>query len=70
MHVCGLGKVSHAEFAMASGEMNKAEFTAFLSQFIAAMLPHCNEGTVVDLCVGVYPLAICKGDTLPHLMSP
>lgn len=50
-HVCGLGKVSHAEFAMASGEMSKAEFTAFLSEFIAAMLPHCKDGAVLDLCM-------------------
>lgn len=50
-HVCGLGKVSHAEFAMASGEMTKTEFTAFLSEFIAAMLPHCKDGAVLDLCM-------------------
>ena len=29
-HVSGLGKIKHREFAMASGEMSKAEFTAFL----------------------------------------
>ncbi|BBI21787.1 methyltransferase [Qipengyuania flava] len=50
-HVCGLGKVSHAEFAMASGEMSKAEFTVFLSGFISAMLPHCKDGAVLDLCM-------------------
>lgn len=50
-HVCGLGKVSHAEFAMASGEMSKSEFTDFLSGFIAAMLPHCKDGAVLDLCM-------------------
>ena len=50
-HVCGLGKVSHAEFAMASGEMSKSEFTGFLSGFIAAMLPHCKDGAVLDLCM-------------------
>ena len=36
-HVGGLGKIQHREFAMASGEMSNAEFTAFLSavfQFI------------------------------------
>jgi DNA modification methylase len=31
-HVGGLGKFQHREFAMASGEMSDAEFTAFLSQ--------------------------------------
>ncbi len=29
-HVSGLGKVKHREFAQASGEMSRAEFTAFL----------------------------------------
>jgi DNA modification methylase len=30
-HVCGLGSIKHAEFAMASGEMSQAEFTEFLA---------------------------------------
>lgn len=50
-HVCGLGKVSHAEFAMASGEMSQAEFIAFLSSFLAVMLPHLKDGAVLDLCM-------------------
>ncbi|MAY20778.1 MAG: DNA methylase N-4 [Erythrobacteraceae bacterium] len=50
-HVCGLGKVSHAEFAMASGEMSKAEFTAFLGSFLSAMLPHLVDGAVLDVCM-------------------
>ena len=50
-HVCGLGKVSHAEFAMASGEMSKLEFTAFLTDFIAKMTAHLKDGAVVDLCM-------------------
>jgi hypothetical protein len=29
-NVCGLGRVHHREFAMASGEMTEADFTAFL----------------------------------------
>ena len=29
-NVCGLGRIRHREFAMASGEMSEAEFTAFL----------------------------------------
>ena len=50
-HVCGLGKVSHAKFAMASGEMSRAEFIAFLSSFLAVMLPHLKDGAVLDLCM-------------------
>jgi hypothetical protein len=30
-HVSGLGKVTHREFAMATGEMSEDEFTAFLA---------------------------------------
>lgn len=50
-HVCGLGKVTHAEFAMASGEMSRSEFIAFLSGFLSEMLPHLKDGAVLDLCM-------------------
>lgn len=50
-HVCGLGKVNHAEFAMASGEMSPSEFIAFLSDFLALTLPHLKDGAVLDLCM-------------------
>jgi len=36
-HVCGNGKIQHREFAMASGEMSREAFTAFLSQALALM---------------------------------
>lgn len=35
--VSGLGKTHHADFAMASGEMSKVEFTAFLAGFLEAL---------------------------------
>lgn len=50
-HVCGLGKVTHAEFAMASGEMSKAQFTDFLTEGIQAVSAHIREGAVIDLCM-------------------
>ncbi len=50
-HVCGLGKVKHAEFAMASGEMSRSQFIEFLSEFLGAMLPHLKDGAVLDLCM-------------------
>jgi len=50
-HICGLGKVSHDEFAMASREMSKAQFTEFLSGFTSAMLPHLKDGAVLDICM-------------------
>jgi len=50
-HVCGLGKVQHAEFAMASGEMSKPEFTAFLSNAIEQLTTNVCDGAVLDLCM-------------------
>jgi hypothetical protein len=47
-HVCGLGKIQHREFAMATGEMTKAEFTAFLSTFLAAAKPHLKDGAIAE----------------------
>ena len=48
-HVCGLGKVQHAEFAMASGEMSKAEFTTFLGVAIKQLTANVCDGAVLDL---------------------
>lgn len=48
-HVCGLGKVKHADFQAASGEMSKPEFTQFLTEAIEAMLPHLKDGAVLQL---------------------
>jgi len=33
-HVSGKGRIRHQEFAMASGEMSREEFTAFLSRYL------------------------------------
>ncbi|MBP8235907.1 MAG: ParB N-terminal domain-containing protein, partial [Rhizorhabdus sp.] len=43
-HVCGLGKVQHDEFVMASGEMSAAEFTDFLAGFMRPMADHLCKG--------------------------
>lgn len=42
-HVCGSGKVRHAEFAMASGEMSNDEFTAFLHKAFRRMAKYSRE---------------------------
>ncbi len=34
-HVCGLGRIKHREFAMASGEMTEGQFTEFLRQTLS-----------------------------------
>ena len=50
-HVCGLGKIQHAEFAMASGEMSRSEFTAFLGDAVRQMTGNVRDGAVLDLCM-------------------
>lgn len=50
-HITGLGRASHAEFAMASGEMSKSEFTAFLSDAIGHMSANLKDGGVLTLAM-------------------
>jgi DNA modification methylase len=45
-HVCGLGKVKHAEFAMASGEMSSAEFESFLATALGNLAGFSREGSI------------------------
>jgi hypothetical protein len=45
--VSGLGKTHHDEFAMASGEMTKEAFTAFLAGFIEALVPRLADGAIL-----------------------
>jgi DNA modification methylase len=50
-HVCGLGRIRHAEFAMAAGEMSEQEFTAFLTEVLGHLARHSAEGSIHYLCV-------------------
>jgi DNA modification methylase len=50
-HVCGSGKIKHAEFAMASGEMSPKEFTEFLRTATSAMSDHLDDGSLIFLCM-------------------
>jgi 16S rRNA G966 N2-methylase RsmD len=50
-HVCGLGQVRHAEFAMAAGEMTEAEFTAFLETIFRHLVAHSAEGSIHYVCM-------------------
>lgn len=50
-HVSGNGAVQHREFAMASGEMSKAEFTAFLDAVFALLAEFSCQGSVHDVCM-------------------
>jgi DNA modification methylase len=45
-HVCGLGRTAHREFAMASGEMSRDEFTAFLRTVLGNMAAASADGAI------------------------
>ena len=48
-HVSGSGRTTHREFAMASGEMSKAEFTDFLRQTFLRIIAYCRDGALTEL---------------------
>ena len=50
-HVGGNGRVHHAEFAMASGEMTVEAFTAFLTQAIGGMKRASVDGALMFLAI-------------------
>ena len=50
-HISGLGRVQHREFAMASGEMSKAEFTTFLSSALSRLAEHSTCGALHYICM-------------------
>ena len=50
-HASGLGRITHREFVMASGELSEAEFTAFLSQMLTLTSRYSAEGTLLYSCM-------------------
>lgn len=50
-HVSGLGEVRHREFAMATGEMTGAEFTAFLSEVLGHLATNSIDGAIHFVCM-------------------
>jgi len=50
-HVCGLGRVHHREFAMGSGEMSEAEFTAFLKAVFGVLAENTVDGSIHQICM-------------------
>jgi 16S rRNA G966 N2-methylase RsmD len=50
-HVCGLGQTQHREFAMASGEMTPAEFTAFLTSVFGHLVKFSIDGAIHFQCM-------------------
>ena len=50
-HVCGSGKIQHREFAMASGEMSKSEFSCFLEDVFTNLVEHSFDGSIHFVCM-------------------
>jgi DNA modification methylase len=50
-HVSGLGKIKHAEFVMASGEMNSDEFAAFLESVMKLLVQNSANGSLHYVCM-------------------
>lgn len=50
-HVSGLGKTTHREFAMATGEMSDAEFRAFLSTNAKLVADNVADGAILAMCM-------------------
>ena len=50
-HVCGLGSVQHREFAFASGEMTRAQFTAFLTETLGECRIDAKDGAIAFVCM-------------------
>jgi DNA modification methylase len=50
-HASGLGTIHHRAFPMASGEMDKAEFTGFLAQAIRNLAAFSGDGSLHYVCM-------------------
>ncbi len=50
-HVSGLGKVRHRNFAMATGEMTRDQFTTFLQTAFRNLADHSAEGSIHFVCM-------------------
>jgi DNA modification methylase len=50
-HASGLGKKQHGDFAMACGEMNRAEFTDFLATVCKRLVGASRDGSIHFICM-------------------
>ena len=50
-HVGGLGSIRHREFAMAAGEMTRAEFTSFLTSAFQNLARFSSDGSIHFICM-------------------
>ncbi|TGS85785.1 hypothetical protein EN817_20745 [Mesorhizobium sp. M3A.F.Ca.ET.174.01.1.1] len=56
--VSGLGKPAHSEFAMASGEMSRPEFQAFLCDTLETLFTRLSEGALAYVCMDWRSIAV------------
>ena len=71
-NVCGSGRVKHAEFAMASGEMSSAEFTEFLKTSLGLAAAHSSDGALHFVCMDwrhMSELQVAGEDTYSELKN-
>lgn len=50
-NVCGLGRIRHREFAMASGEMSEAEYADFLGTVLRLLRRYSCDGAIHFICM-------------------
>lgn len=50
-NVCGLGTVKHREFAFASGEMSRTQFTSFLAETLSNIASVMRDGAIAYVCM-------------------
>jgi DNA modification methylase len=50
-HVCGLGRIRHADFAMGCGEMSEAEFKSFLEAVFRQLAANTTDGSIHQICM-------------------
>jgi hypothetical protein len=50
-HVCGLGRIHHADFAMGCGEMSETEFIGFLKAVFGELSAHTVDGSIHQICM-------------------
>lgn len=50
-HVCGLGRIRHADFAMGCGEMSEAEFKGFLEAVFRQLAANTIDGSIHQICM-------------------
>lgn len=50
-HVCGMGRIKHREFAMASGEMSEAAYAGFLGTMLRHLAAFSIDGSIHFVCI-------------------